>query len=108
MIEHEKSIYRDRYRMVLPPGYEDAMYCRRGDSPTYVNPRGFVGAASSFWKCRNSDHGTYDGIWIGARRNRFPEKESRDEYECVRGDCEIPTVSDNAPTSYSAWACTIL
>ena len=44
---------------VLPPGYEDNMWCPPNNCRFYTNPFGFVGAESSFNKCNNVALGSY-------------------------------------------------
>lgn len=74
--------------MVLPPGYEDAMLCLKGDQPVYQNPSELLGAASSFWKCAPKNGSAYPGVWLGSRVTP-PADVTPERYDCVRGDCTL-------------------
>eukprot|EP00986_Skeletonema_menzelii_P002913 scaffold844_cov142-Skeletonema_menzelii.AAC.4 len=81
----------------LPPGYEDQIYCPPDNCEIYINPFGYVGAASSFDKCSNPSTGvTTDGVWTGSLTNVTapqgwiePEHCTAEEYsECnTDADC---------------------
>lgn len=81
----------------LPPGYEDQIYCPPDNCEIYINPFGYVGAASSFDKCYNPSTGvTTDGVWTGSLTNVTapqgwiePEHCTAEEYsECnTDADC---------------------
>jgi hypothetical protein len=93
--KENEDVWQQARKMVLPPGYEDAMLCRTGDRPVYDNPSALLGAASSFWKCERADHATYRGVWLGSKV-ATPADVTSDRYECVRGDCRLfdqPTAS---------------
>jgi len=54
-------------RLVLPPGYEDVMWCPPGNCDLVVNRPGFAGPASQFNKCYDPETGTVtNGVWTGA------------------------------------------
>ena len=42
---------------VLPPGYEDDMWCPPDNCRFYTDPYGFVGAESSFNRCKDLTSG---------------------------------------------------
>ena len=94
--------------MVLPPGYEDAMLCRKGDTAVYHNASELVGAASSFWKCQNSDDNqTYAGVWIGSRTPTLDTLRNS-EYDCVRGECGLFDARTTTVDTRRNASCTIL
>jgi hypothetical protein len=97
---------------VLPPGYEDEMYCPPDDCKFYTNPFGYVGAESSFYFCySNSTGNVTDGVWTGNLTNvtapegwEEPEECTKEEYsECdYDSDC-IPTVRTMVPLNETVW-----
>ena len=92
----------------LPPGYEDQNYCPPDNCEIFINPFGFRGALSSFYKCYNPSTGvTTDGVWTGSLTNVTapegwiePEPCTAEEYsECsTDADC-------SAESSYFAGSC---
>jgi len=91
---------------VLPPGYEDQIWCPPGDCQIYTNPFGLVGAQSSFDLCYNTDTGNItDGVWTGSSTDvtppegwAEPDNCTAEEYsECdVDDDC-VATVRTMTP-----------
>lgn len=91
---------------VLPPGYEDQIWCPPGDCQIYTNPFGLTGAQSSFIFCYNADSGNItDGVWTGSLTDVEPphgwvepDNCTAEEYsECdVDDDC-IATVRTMTP-----------
>eukprot|EP00956_Cyclotella_meneghiniana_P039190 scaffold167306_cov57-Cyclotella_meneghiniana.AAC.1 len=52
---------------VLPPGYEDTMWCPPGDCRVYSNPWGIeAGPSSSFYYCYNEATGVTEAVWTGS------------------------------------------
>eukprot|EP00804_Cyclotella_cryptica_P008760 CCRYP_018467-RA/>CCRYP_018467-RA protein AED:0.04 eAED:0.09 QI:305/1/0.5/1/1/1/2/0/723 len=97
---------------LLPPGYEDDMWCPPDNCRFYTNPFGFVGAASSFNKCKDLASGEVtDGVWTGSLTNvtvpdgwTEPQECTAEEYsECTtNADCTA-VVRTQAPSS-GGWA----
>ena len=53
---------------VLPPGYEDDLWCPPDNCQIYTNPYGYVGATSSFNLCYNPDIDEITkGVWTGSK-----------------------------------------
>ena len=56
--------------MVLPPGYEDEMWCPLNFCKEYVpHSNGMVGPRSMFWKCVDPQNNQQiNAIWTGTKR----------------------------------------
>eukprot|EP00966_Prymnesium_polylepis_P094023 2176422-Prymnesium_polylepis.1 len=74
---------------MLPPGIEDAMYCKNGDHAHEIQGEtGLTGPAHLLLKCKTTDGEIYDGVWVGTHNPR-PDVNAG-EYYCVHGECQIP------------------
>eukprot|EP00956_Cyclotella_meneghiniana_P015900 scaffold24714_cov43-Cyclotella_meneghiniana.AAC.2 len=94
---------------VLPPGYEDDMWCPAGECKIYSIPFGddYTGPSSSFYFCYNSDtEEVTDGVWTGSLTDvqqpkgwEKPELCSKEVYsECdYDHDC-TPTLRTEMPS----------
>ena len=90
---------------VLPPGYEDTVYCPPSTCKFYTNPQGLVGPLSSFNKCLDPSSGQVtEGVWTGSLTNvTAPEgwvKEPAECAECATDlDC-FPKMRTRVPTQH--------
>lgn len=101
---------------VLPPGYEDEMWCPSEDCKVYSNPFGLSsGPSSSFYYCFNNSTGNVtDGVWTGNFTNvtapedwEEPEECTSEEYsECEYDEDCIVTVRTAGPTDEAWGLCT--
>jgi len=101
---------------VLPPGYEDYMWCPPGDCKIYTNhyEYGFAGPTSAFYYCYDSLTGNVtDGVWTGSLTDvkppagwEEPEICSKEVYsECdYNKDC-VPAIRSMAPEDEKSSLC---
>ena len=94
---------------VLPPGYEDEMYCPPETCQFYTNPFGYVGAKSDFNKCFDPAKGeVIEAVWTGSLTNvTAPEDWIQDPPRCTKeeySECETDEdcglhIMDKIPSS---------
>mmetsp|Transcript_18246 Transcript_18246/g.37443 ORF Transcript_18246/g.37443 Transcript_18246/m.37443 type:complete len:863 (-) Transcript_18246:250-2838(-) len=106
-------------RAVLPPGYEDHIFCpppslNSTDADAlssssvcqiYSNPFGLVGPLSTFYKCYDPSSGAItNGIWTGALTDvTAPDEYVKDPPSCdadVYSECEV---DDDCELSANEW-----
>lgn len=101
---------------VLPPGYEDYMWCPPGDCKIYTNhyDYGCAGPMSAFYYCYDSVAGNVtDGVWTGSLTDVKPPAGWKEPEICpkeVYSECDynkdcIPTIRSMAPDDETSSLC---
>ena len=78
---------------VLPPGYEDEMWCHPGDCSVYSNPWGIgAGPLSSYYHCYNDVTNVTEAVWTGTLTDVVPPEGWVEPVNCTAeeySECEV-------------------
>jgi hypothetical protein len=77
---------------VLPPGYEDTMWCPPGDCRVYSNPWGIgAGPLSSYYHCYSNVTNVTEAVWTGSLTDVVPPEGWVEPVNCTAeeySECE--------------------
>lgn len=101
---------------VLPPGYEDDIWCPPEDCKIYKNHHeyGYAGPTSAFYYCYDSASGNVtDGVWTGSLTDVKPPAGWKEPELCTKevySECDydkdcIPTIRSTAPADVKSSLC---